>query len=116
MKTFLLLLFALIIAPVTARADSLSDWMDDEQTRIDRRVDEDKIMAPDIAAQAKEYRPENQAWFPVKSVWIPEEELHSAVHEDMTPTKLLPVNYKPRPATPSTRMSCKSYVAAAVRE
>lgn len=76
------LLIALLFFPLLAAADSLSDWMNLEQTRIDRTVDESKIMAPDIANQAMEFRPESQAWFPVKSVWVPESELHSAIQEE----------------------------------
>lgn len=76
------LLIALLFFPLFAAADSLSDWMNLEQTRIDRTVDENKIMAPDIANQAVEFRPESQTWFPLKSVWVPESELHSAIQED----------------------------------
>jgi hypothetical protein len=82
MMRHLPLLIALLFCPLLAAADSLSDWMKLEQTRIDRTVDERKIMAPDIANQAVEFRPESQTWFPLKSVWVPESELHSAIQED----------------------------------
>jgi hypothetical protein len=82
MMRHLPLLIALLFFPLWAAADSLSDWMNLEQTRIDRTVDEDKILAPDIANQAVQFRPESQAWFPLKSVWVPESELHSAIQED----------------------------------
>jgi hypothetical protein len=83
-RLFLLLSLLLLSLP-GARADSLSEWIEMEQTRIDRTVDENKIMAPDIAGQAQKYRPESRNWFTVKSIWVPEEELHTALQDDAIP-------------------------------
>lgn len=67
---------------------TLTDWMFYEQKRIDRSVDPQKIRAPDIGNQAVEYRPDTGKWFPLPSVWIPEEELKVADLEDQLPDSI----------------------------
>lgn len=39
-------------------------------------------MAPDIKNQIEKYRPDNGKWFPLKAIWVPEEELHVAIDEN----------------------------------
>jgi hypothetical protein len=78
----LILLVVLFLAPA-AWADSLSDWILLEQTKINRTVDSTRIMEPDIKNQAKAYRPESQRWFPLKTVWVPADELNVAIERDV---------------------------------
>lgn len=75
----LLSLLLLVLGSAPAFADSLDDWIDLEQTRINRTVDENKILAPDVQNQARRFRPESQTWFSLKAIWIPESELHAAL-------------------------------------
>lgn len=73
---------------LTALADPVQDWLDLEQLRIDRTVDERKIQAPDIKNQKVKYRPENQNWYSLKAVWVPAEELNVAIDESQLPAEL----------------------------
>ncbi len=57
-----------------------------EQSRINRTVDEKKILAPDVQNQKVRYRPESRTWFPLKAIWISEEELQVALNlEEIKP-------------------------------
>lgn len=77
---FLILAF-LLFPNAISWADSLSDWMLLEQTRINRTVDEARIIPPDIKNQSQKYRPESQSWYPLKAVWVPAEELNVAIDQ-----------------------------------
>lgn len=71
----------LLLSSIAAWADPIQDWIDLEQLRIDRTVNEKKIIAPDIKNQNVLYRPENQNWYPLKAIWVPESELDIALDE-----------------------------------
>jgi hypothetical protein len=84
-QTFIFL--CLVLLP-SAFAGSVSEWMELEQKRVERTVDENKILAPDVQNQATKFRPESQEWFAVKAIWIPESELNVAIDESSLDSKL----------------------------
>ncbi|MDR3559468.1 MAG: IucA/IucC family protein, partial [Candidatus Pacebacteria bacterium] len=78
----------LLLSTGGAWADSLSEWMLLEQTRINRTVDSTRIIPPDVRGQSQKYRPESQKWYPLKAVWVPEDELNVAIERDAFDPKI----------------------------
>ena len=56
----------------------LQSWLDYEQTLNDKSVDPYILQNPKQTEQLLAYRPENRAWFELKSIWVPAEQLNVA--------------------------------------
>lgn len=82
------ILFLLALCAPAALAGSLEDWMSLEKNRLDRTVNEERILAPDTGKLRKEYLPESKKPFEVKSIWLPEQELQVAIDQAALPHEL----------------------------
>lgn len=90
MKIFFrsVLFFSALLAHLALAQGHLDKWIYLEQKAIDRTVDETKIIAPDIQNQDAKFRPDSGLSFDLKSVWIPEDELNTAIDESSIPQEL----------------------------
>ncbi|MGZ3711630.1 MAG: hypothetical protein ACXVBE_07730, partial [Bdellovibrionota bacterium] len=83
------ILFLLLIALLpSAFADSLGDWMQLEKTRLDRTVDSSRLIPAETGRLKKEFLPESLKRFPLKSIWLPEEELRVAIDDPALPNAI----------------------------
>ena len=81
---FLLLLPALVHSrsnvndPPVDIPENITTLKDFEQNHLDRTVDTSLLGSAEVKTQNEIYRPENGQWFVIKTLWLPEKDLHVA--------------------------------------